>query len=145
MKSELKAYKVYTNYGDGSVIAFATSHSMAKSAAFGCDILSEDDWVDLRCHRVPDADKYADEFGAGALDNWDEKECRFYRSLGWVQFEMESEHCVDCDLSEWTEVPESKLNYGFDEEHPWRGVCDGCKADKSKTKTRPESGSQQPD
>jgi hypothetical protein len=128
--SDLKAYRVYANYGDGSVIVFATSHSLAKSAAFGCDGLSEDEWVELRCRRTPEADKHAAEFGPGALDAWTEKEQRFYRAMGWSEAGLENSKCSVCFLHVFSSVPESKLNFETPEDNPHCGVCCECKASK---------------
>lgn len=129
------AFKVYSRFGEGSVIVFAADRNQAKSMALGTDALMDDEYIDLNCRREPRADEYANEFKYSVLDNWNEQECRMYRDLGWYQFDNDF-HCCMCEMNEWTEVPESILKYPSDDPDPYDGdgVCFECRESHKENK-----------
>jgi hypothetical protein len=85
--SDLLAFSVTTEYLEASILVFARNRTQAKQTASRCEWISEGDvpWIDLRVHREPSADKYADKFGETYISAETSDEQRVLRECGWYQ------------------------------------------------------------
>jgi len=124
-KGQKRAYKVGHDSCDASVIVFAASPSQAKTSANTTEWLCEYPYIELRCQRLPEADKYLNEASSNLVDLVDGstvEDQRIMRELGWYEVDGTMEVCNVCDLFEWEDLPESHL-----EESMGQDVCAGCR------------------
>jgi hypothetical protein len=104
-------------------LVFATKPSAAKVLARGTPWLCDHEWIELKCCRKPSVDKYADQFGAGAIECNNKAEKRVLRELGWYEIDGPLDECIECGLYEWTDLTESELHDSVDGDP----ICAGCK------------------
>jgi len=101
--SKLKAFAVS---GDElGVIIFAESANKARSMGAGADECDCEEYIHLSVRRVPEVDHLADSSG---ILSWDGNS-KIYRDLNWRPTDCTGD-CHSCGLSEFDDLPESKLN-----------------------------------
>ena len=122
-KSALLAFVVTADYCEANILVFATKPSAAKSFAKCTPWMCDLEWTDLRCRRRAAVDRYADQFGAGAIECNNAAEVKVLRELGWYEIDGSDYECVECGLYEWTSLPESKIHLPADGDP----ICTGCK------------------
>jgi hypothetical protein len=121
--NEFLGFVVTADGCEASILVFANRPSAAKKMALVTPWLCDTEWVELRCRREASVDKYADQFGAGAIECNNKAEKKVLRELGWYEIQGPLDECVECGLYEWTGLSESELH------HPDDGdpICAGCR------------------
>jgi hypothetical protein len=116
----LLGFVATSRWVDVSVIVFASTAAEAKAEAITTDWLCDERWIDVRVRREPQLDSVADSYGRNALDFSTPEQVRLARNLGWYEAGRSAKGCEKCDRSEWTLLPESRLNEN--------DICAGCEA-----------------
>ena len=90
----LKAYHAQEKDSDYATIVFAENATQAKSIAQGCDCCETAQYIDLRVHRVKEADKL---YKGHAEIDWYDEDTRLtlVRDLSWACLEPSWE-CDSC-------------------------------------------------
>jgi hypothetical protein len=121
--SQLLAFVVTADGCEASILVFSTKPSKAKVLAQSTPWLSDVEWIEMKCRREPAVDKYADQFGAGAVECSNKEEQAVLRELGWYEIMGPIDECGECGLYEWSDLPESELHFPVDGDP----VCAGCR------------------
>lgn len=79
---EIKAFQVHSRCGESSAIVFAESHNKAKSLVAGEMIVNGNEYHELACQRLPNADKYATEVPLVLWWDLPSSE-KIYHEMGW--------------------------------------------------------------
>lgn len=95
----MKAYKVFTDYGEGSTIVFAETRNKAKVIAISCDCCEDAKYIDIRAYRVPELDNMYK--GKSEID-WYDDETRLLlvRDFGWSCIDTSWE-CDECKCKKY--------------------------------------------
>lgn len=99
-----QAYKVWSDYGEGSTIVFTETRNKAKALALLCDCCEDANYTDIRTHRMKEADcLYKGEFEI----DWYDDETRLFlvRECGWacVETSWECDSCKSKKYCSWFE------------------------------------------
>ena len=98
-KKPLKAYHVREKDGECATIVFAENATQAKIRAQSCDCCEDARYIDIRVHRLPEADKLYK--GHQEID-WYDSETRIalVRDFGWSCFDTSWE-CDTCPAKQY--------------------------------------------
>ena len=95
----LKAYHACEKDGDCATIVFAENATQAKIRAQATDCCEDAEYIDIRVHRLPEADSLYK--GRSEID-WDDSETRVarVRDCGWSCFDPSWE-CDNCQAKQY--------------------------------------------
>ena len=118
-----KAYIITDPDCEAAVLAFAGSHAKAKSIGFKAHIwMCSSEWIELRCRRYPEADKYATEHNHRAITGDSRSDVQIMYELGWYSVDGSGEDCSNCGRFEWENIPASRIPEGSE-------ICVDCELD----------------
>lgn len=134
--SDLLGFVITADGCEANILVFAAKPSSAKTFALSTPWMCDFEWIELRCRRAASVDKYAEQFGAGAIECNNKSEQKVLRELGWYEIDGASEECSECGLYEWSDIPESELQHPVNGDPLWvydGPVCAGCKSEDQPT------------
>ena len=104
----MKAWVVRPKYEGYSTVVFAETRGQAKTFAMRTDCCEDTDFIDVRCHRFPEADAMFD--GQMEMD-WDNSKDRlFLVKHGWYCEYPEYEDCLNCVAKDYCNYKEEMSN-----------------------------------
>ena len=115
----IKAFQVHSECGESGAIVFAESHNKAKSMVAGERIVNGNEYHELRCQRMPEADK--DAADTPSVLWWDlPSSAKIYYEMGWILHGALT--CNRCGKGQFASVIESDVLEDGDGGY----VCRGC-------------------
>jgi len=115
----IEAFQVHSPCREHGIIVFAESHNQAKSAVAGLEVVDTCEYHELKCQRIPEADKYATETPSVLWWELPGSE-KIYHEMGWHLHDEPS--CDRCGVGQFASIRESEVRELEDGEE----VCRGC-------------------